>query len=102
MVGLRVTGNSAPEYVNPEPVRLALLTVTGEVPDEVRFTDWVMGVPTGSSPKLRLVVLNVSTGSAGFVPVPLRLTVLVLPPEELLEIVMLPLAAPAVAGSKFT
>jgi hypothetical protein len=39
---------------------------------------------------------------AAAVPVPLRVTMLVLAPEELLEMAMLPLAAPATVGSKLT
>ena len=39
MVGFRVTGKVAPDIVNPEPVRLTALTVTGELPVEVRVTD---------------------------------------------------------------
>ena len=41
-------------------------------------------------------------GLTGFVPVPVRETMLVLPDEELLEMVMVPLAAPAVVGLKVT
>ena len=102
MVGFNVTGKVAPEKLNPTPVNPAALTVTGEVPVEARVTDNVMGVLTGSLPKLKLVVLNVSMGLAGLVPVPLRLTVFVLPPDELLEIVMVPLATPATVGSNVT
>jgi hypothetical protein len=69
---------------------------------DVRVTDKVTGVLTGSLPKLKLVVLKVSIGLTGLVPVPLRLTMLVAPLEELLEIAMLPLAAPATVGSKLT
>ena len=101
MVGFRVTGNVAPEKLNPAPVILAALTVTGDVPVEVRVTDEVSAVPTGSLPKLRLLLLRVRTGF-GLAPVPLRLMVDVLLVEELLEMVMVPLSVPAVVGSKLT
>ena len=44
--GLRVTGNVAPENVNPAPEMAVALTVTGEVPVEDRVTGKVMDVPT--------------------------------------------------------
>jgi len=78
MPGFRVTGKVAPENVKPVPVRVAELTVTAVLPLEVSDTDWVAAVPTGSSPKFRLVLLNVSTGF-GETPVPERLTEDVLP-----------------------
>ena len=84
------------------PANPAALTVTGELPVEVRVTGNLTGVLSGSLPKLKLVVLNVSTGLVGLVPVPLRLILLVLPPDELLKIVMVPFAAPATVGSKLT
>ena len=84
------------------PANPAALTVTGELPVEVRVTGNLMGVLSGSLPKLKLVVLNVSTGLVGLVPVPLKLILLVLPPDELLKIVMVPFAAPATVGSKPT
>ena len=102
MVGLSVTGNVAPEKVKAVPVKLAALTVTGEVPVEVSVTDRVAVVPTGSSPKFSAVVLTVSTGLEGLVPVPLRLTAIVAAAEELLEMVMVPLSVPVAVGSKLT
>ena len=100
--GFNVTGNIAPEKVNPAPVRFAADTVTGAVPVDVSFKANVMDVPTGSLPKFRVVALRVITGLAGCVPVPLSATVWVVPLEELLAMVMLPLAAPATLGSKLT
>ena len=47
IVGLSVTGNVAPENVNPAPVIFAAFTVTGDVPVEVSVTIWVTGVPIG-------------------------------------------------------
>lgn len=100
IVGLSVTGNVAPENVNPAPVRAAALTVTGEVPVEDSVTESVMGVLIGSSPKLKVVALKVSTGLV--VSVPLRGIVAVAPLEELLEMVIVPLADPAVVGLNVT
>ena len=60
--GFSVTGNIAPEKVNPAPAMVAELTVTADVPVEVRVTDIVTGVPTSTLPKLRLAVLKVSPG----------------------------------------
>ena len=99
MVGFSVTGNVAPVNVNPVPVIDAPLMVTGAVPDEVSVTGWLTVVPTGSSPKLTLLALSVN---CGVVPVPVRLTMAVLPLDELLEMVIAPLAAPATVGSKLT
>jgi hypothetical protein len=101
IVGSSVTGKTAPETLKPTPVRLSALTVTAELPVEVRVTGSVTGVPTGSSPKFKDVVLRESTGLE-VVPVPVRLTVAVLPVDELLETVMVPLAAPATVGTKLT
>ncbi len=100
MFGFNVTGKVAPENVNPAPVTLAALTVTAAEPVEVSVTGSVTAVPTGSSPKLKMVLLRVSTELTGLVPVPLSVTVLVPPLEELLETVIVPLAAPAAVGSK--
>ncbi len=100
IVGFKVTGNVAPEKLNSAPVRLAALTVTGVVPVDVSVTDSVRAVLIGSSPKLSVLVLNVSTGLV--VPVPLSVTVAVLPVDELLEIVTVPLAAPATVGLNVT
>ena len=102
IVGSSVTGRAAPERVNPDPATLAAVTVTAEVPVDVRVIGKVTGVPTGSSPKVKVVVLKVSTGFVGLVPLPLRLTVVVLPVKELLETVVVPLADPATVGLKPT
>ncbi len=101
IVGFNVTGNVAPVNVKPAPVIDALLTVTGDDPVEVRVTDSVTGVPIGSFPKLRLLLLSERTGFDA-APVPLSVTVVVLPAEELLEMVIDPVAAPATVGSKAT
>ncbi len=84
------------------PPEATELTVNAAVPDEVRVSVLVEAVLSVTLPKARLLALSVNCGVAAAVPVPLRLTMLLLPPEELLEIVMLPLAAPATVGSKLT
>ena len=91
----------APESENPAPVMADALTVTAEVPVEVRVTDFVIGVPTASSPKPRLLVLKLTTRLEE-VPEPLRVTVAVPPVLELLEMVIEPLAEPATVGLKLT
>ena len=78
---------------NPAPLIEAELTVTGDVPDEVRVSGFVDAVFSVTLPKLRLVALIVSTGLAA-AELPCRLTTVVLPVEELLLIVSCPLALP--------
>ena len=88
--------------VKPVPVMEAELTVTGEVPVEVRVIAWVVGEFTVTLPKLRLAVLTESCElrSEGpiAVPVPLRVTTEVALVAELLPIVSCPAAAPATVG----
>jgi hypothetical protein len=84
------------------PASVAELTVNAAVPDEVKVRVLVEVVFTVTVPKDRALVLNVNCGLDAAVPVPLRLTVLVLPPEELLDMVIFPLAAPTTVGSKLT
>jgi hypothetical protein len=76
----------------------AELTVTGEVPVEVSVNDWVVAVFTVTLPKLKLEALIVNCGLGADVLVPLRATTAVLPLDELLLIVICPLAAPAAVG----
>jgi len=102
IVGFNVTGKVAPEKVNPAPAMLAELTVTGEVPVDVSVNCRVAGVPTGSSPKFKVVALRLKIGFVELTPVPLRLTVAKPLLDELLEIVMVPFAAPVTVGSKLT
>ena len=83
--------------MKPVPVSVAELTVTAAVPEEVSVSALVTMVFTGTFPNARALELTVSWGE---VPVPLRATVVVFPPEELLEMVNAPLAAPATVGSK--
>jgi hypothetical protein len=100
MVGLRVTGNVRPEIVNPEPVMLALLTVTGALPVDVKVRTWVADDSITILPKSRLVALIVSTGFETLTPVPLRDTVAVAFEDESLVTTKLPIAAPATVGVK--
>jgi hypothetical protein len=60
---LKVSGKLTPETVKPVPVAVAPLTVTDEVPVEVRVIDWVAGEfrPTLPKPMLDALMLNVGT-----------------------------------------
>jgi hypothetical protein len=84
----------------PVPVVDADETVTAVVPVEERVTDSVVGDPSVTVPKLKLVALRVSFGLGAVVPVPLRETVEVAPVAEVLLIVNVPDAAPADFGAK--
>jgi hypothetical protein len=97
-VGFSVTGRLPPTIVKPAPVIAAELTVTGDVPVDVSVNDWVVAVFTVTLPKLRLPALTVNCGLGAAVLEPLRATTAVLPLDELLEIVICPLAVPLDAG----
>jgi hypothetical protein len=56
-LGFKVSGNAGPDNVNPVPVNVAMLTVTGAVPPDVNSTDCVSSVFSGMFPKLKLVEL---------------------------------------------
>ncbi len=84
------------------PVTPAELMVSAALPEEVRVSVSVEVVFKVILPKLRLVWLIVNCGSEDCVPVPLRATVVLPPADELLEMAMDPLAAPATVGSKPT
>lgn len=92
-------GNVAPVIEKPVPTRVAELTVSAAVPEDVKVSVFVDAVLTVSLPKANVLALRVSCGE---VPVPLRATVLVLPLDELLEMVIVPVAAPVTVGSKLT
>jgi hypothetical protein len=100
--GFRVTGKLPPTIVKPVPVIAAELTVTGEVPVEVRVRDCVVDVPTVTLPKLKVAALKANCGLTAAVLVPLRPTTAVLPVDESLLIVSCPLAVPAVEGANCT
>lgn len=61
-MGFRVNGNVAPESANPVPVNEAALTVTAEVPVEVRVRVSVAGILVTTSPKSMLDVLKLRIG----------------------------------------
>ena len=82
-----MTGNVAPDTVNPAPLNGAELIVTGAVPVEVNVTGCVDAVFTVTSPNVRLAALTVNCGLGTAVPIPLRLTTAVLLVDELLWIV---------------
>ena len=73
--------------MKPAPVIIAEFTVTGEVPVEENVNDFVVAVLTVTLPKLKLVALTVSCGVGDAVPVPARVTAVVLPDDELLLMV---------------
>ncbi len=57
---MRVTGNVAPETVNPAPPIVAALTVNGAAPAELSVTVCVVVVFTATLPKLKLDELRPS------------------------------------------
>jgi len=65
-LGFRVNGNVAPESANPVPVNEAALTVTAEVPVEVRVRVSVAGIFVTASPKSMLDVLKLRIGDEAF------------------------------------
>jgi hypothetical protein len=88
-LGLRLTGNLAPDIVKPVPVSAAELIVTGAAPVDVNVTGCADAEPTVTSPKVRPAVLTINCGlatAAVWVPVPLRSTTAVLLVAELLWI----------------
>jgi hypothetical protein len=97
-VEFSVTGKLPPTIVKPAPVIAAVFTVTGEVPVEVSVNDWVVAVFTVTLPKLKVAALIVNCGLGAALLVPLKATTTVLPVDELLLIVICPLAAPVVIG----
>jgi hypothetical protein len=101
-LGFRVAGKLPATMEKPVPVMEAELTVTGEVPVEVRVIDWVVGEFTVTLPKLRLAVLTESCGLSPegptAAPVPLRATMELELVLELLPKVSCPTAAPAIVG----
>jgi hypothetical protein len=64
--------------------------------------DCVVDVFTVTLPKFRLAALTVNLGLGATVLVPLKATTTVLPVDELLVIVICPLAAPVAAGRNCT
>jgi hypothetical protein len=68
--GFNVSGNVAPDTVNPAPVNVAALTVTGSDPVEAKVKGWVAIVFSGTASKARFVVLicNVEAYGYSFIP----------------------------------
>jgi hypothetical protein len=97
-VGLNVAGRLPPTIAKPAPVIAAEFTVTGEVPVDVSVNDCVVAVFTVTLPKLKVAALTANCGLAATVLVPLRVIKVVLPLDELLLIVIWPLADPVAAG----
>ena len=97
-----MTGNVLPVIEKPVPARVAELTVTAAVPEEVNVSVCVEVVLSVSLPKARVLELRFNCGLGAVTPVPLSVTALVAPLDELLLMVMVPVAAPVVVGSKLT
>jgi hypothetical protein len=76
----------------------AEFTVTGEVPVDRSVRDCGSEVPTVILPKLRELVLTLSSGFAAAIPVPDNATTVIAPVEELLRMESWPLAAATVVG----
>ena len=93
-----MTGKLPATMVKAVPLIEAEVTVTAEVPVDVKVTDCVVGEFSVTLPKFRLEVLTVNCGFAAAVPVPLRATTAVLPEVELLLMVTCPVAAPVAVG----
>jgi hypothetical protein len=88
--------------VKPDPVIVAELIVTGDVPVDVKVNDCVVAVFTVTLPKLKLPALTLNCGLGAATPVPLKATRAVAPVVELLLIVSWPLVCPGVVGSNTT
>ena len=100
--GFKVAGRLAPEMLKPVPLIAAAVTFTGDVPVDVNITDCVPVEPTATFPKFTLPGLTVNCGVVAAVPVPLKLTAVVPPLDELLLTFNLPVAAPAAVGLNCT
>ena len=100
--GDRVTGSVALlEAVKPAPVTPSDVIVTGNVPVDVTITDWVEDEPKLTFPKASAVALTLKLDVP--VPLPLRLTTFLgFALLSLLEMVICPVAAPALVGAKAT
>jgi hypothetical protein len=60
----KVSGKLTPDILKPVPVSVPALMVSAAVPEEVRVTDWLAEALTFTVPKLTLVALNPSVGTA--------------------------------------
>jgi hypothetical protein len=77
-LGFKVTGNVAPDILNPFPLSVPELIVTGAVPVEVRVTGCFDDVFTVTLANVKFAVLSVNCGLVTGKPVPPRLTTVVL------------------------
>ena len=100
--GFSTAGNSAPDIEKPAPRIETELTVRVADPVDVSVKVLDNVVLSATSPKARLLELNVSSGLVAEIPVPLRAIALVVSSAESLDTVMVPLAAPTTAGSNVT
>jgi hypothetical protein len=101
--GFNVAGRLAPTREKPVPETDAELTVTAAVPDDESVNDCTPEAFTATLPKLNVLALKVSCGVVvAAVPVPLNDTVFVLPVDELLRIVRLPVSDPLAVGANCT
>jgi small neutral amino acid transporter SnatA (MarC family) len=100
--GFNITGRLPLMIVKPAPVMDAELTVTVDVPVDVSVNDCVVDVFTVTLPKLKVAALIVNLGLGATVLVPLKATTTVLPVDELLLIVIWPLAVPVAVGRNCT
>lgn len=91
----------APVRVKPLPDRLTELTVSAEVPLDVRVTDCVEGVPTATLPNDTVLELTVRPAAAK-IPLPLIWIVKDGVISELLVITNCPVAEPVIDGPKWT
>ena len=64
-LGFSVTGSVPATTLKAAPLIETVFTVTGEVPEDVSVSVFVTDVFTAMLPKLRLVALSVSFGTAG-------------------------------------
>lgn len=100
--GFSVAGKVPPAIAKPLPETVTESTVSAAFPAEVRVRILIALLFNDTLPKSRWSALTVSTGPALSIPMPPSATVVELPLAELLEMVMVPLAAPSISGSKLT
>ena len=99
---MRVVGRFAPTTAKLEFEIVAVFTITGAAPVELKVSVCIVDAPTITVPKLKLPVLNPKMGSGVVVPIPLSGSVIVLLELELLLIVSCPLAIPVAFGLNCT
>src|SRR5438270_886332 len=88
--------------MKPAPVIAAEFTISGDVPVDVSVNDCLVAVFTVTLPKLTPPALTVNSGLCAAVPVPPRATTAVQPVDELLSMVICPLAVPVTVGRNCT